>query len=73
VNEGEITLQEAIEDANAPENIVASCGGVGGCNQIKGARMPASEPGKNVWVPPNPVPEVQARIRALETTADSTE
>jgi hypothetical protein len=66
VNDREVTLREAIEDANAAENIVGSCGGKGGCNQIKGAKQPSSTPGEGRWVPPDPTPKVQNKIEVEE-------
>lgn len=66
VNRKEITLEKARKQANSRENIVGSCGGKGGCNQIKGARELSSTPGKGKFVPSNPTDKIKDIINKSE-------
>lgn len=70
VNAGKITKEEAKRIANEPENIVGACGGTGGCNQIKGGRMPSSTPGPGKYVPPKPTERIKEMIEDIEDEVD---
>lgn len=69
VNEGSLTVEEAVEASSAPENIAASCGGRGGCNPIKGARELSNEPGPGRFVPEQPTPRVQTQMDINDVTS----
>jgi len=69
VNEGSLTVEEAVEASSAPENIAASCGGRGGCNPIKGARELSNEPGPGRFVPEEPTPRVQTQMDINDVTS----
>lgn len=66
VNDNKKTLDEARREANSRENIVGSCGGKGGCNQIKGARELSSTLGKGKFVPSNPTDKIKDIINKSE-------
>ncbi|OBX82994.1 HNH endonuclease [Moraxella nonliquefaciens] len=66
VNDNKKTLDEARREANSRENIVGSCGGKDGCNQIKGARELSSTPGKGKFVPSNPTDKIKDIINKSE-------
>ncbi len=59
VNRGEMTLEEARLTGNGASNVIGSCGGKGGCNQIKNANELSSTKGTGKFVPPNPTDTVK--------------
>lgn len=63
VNRGEMTLEEAIQQANQADNIVGSCPH---CNLQKAARTPSTTPGPGKWVPANGTSRVKEMIKELE-------
>jgi hypothetical protein len=63
VNARKITLGQARQKANSPQNVVGACGGAGGCNPSKGAKDLSATPRPGGWVPRNPTPEILERMK----------
>lgn len=60
VNAGTMTKSEAAQAANAPENIAGACVA---CNAEKSANQLSATPGEGKFVPSNPSPRIEDRLK----------